>query len=111
MTSRSSIMVGGVRMDRPRKCWCGKHPSVSTGYKGFEDGMGPFFLSCKHGEHTKYGVTLPLGPFVRSFSKTRAVALWNRVVRSYGTGEKPQNDRSLKTTSTKKRQGKTTGEQ
>jgi hypothetical protein len=84
-TTRSSMAVDGVRMDRARRCWCGRAPKVSTRYDGMEPGMGPFILKCDHGEapvDTGYGVKMPPRLiFCRSWSKTRAVANWNRLIR------------------------------
>jgi hypothetical protein len=85
MTSRDGMMVDGIRMDRARRCWCGRLPMVSTSYPDMEPGMGPFLLKCDHGEapvDMGHGVEMPprLIAF-RSWVKTRAVAGWNRMIR------------------------------
>lgn len=81
----ASVFVDGVRMDWFRTCsTCGRKPVVRTGYEGFS-GDGPFLLVCDHGEprREEYVPGEPLR-FVmsRSWSKTRAVANWNRMNRS-----------------------------
>lgn len=77
-----SIYVNGTRMDHVRRCSCGRKPEVSTGYKGFDDGTGPFLIICDH------GVPLEDQPegrmnfsMSRSWYKTRAAANWNSMMR------------------------------
>ena len=72
----------GYRFDHVRRCRCGRKPKVITGYEGFDDGTGPFVVSCDH------GVPLEDQPegrmnfaMSRSWYKTRAAANWNRMMR------------------------------
>jgi hypothetical protein len=86
------VRVGNVRMDHVRRCHCGRRPEISTGYQGFEDGFGPFVISCMHGlgspveqyEKVRRG-ELDAERYVlsRSWSKTRAVANWRRLMASH----------------------------
>ena len=83
----ASIVIDGVRMDWPRRCkTCGRKPEVSTGYKDFEPGFGPFVIKCMHGlggimeqyEKVQRGeFDRERWQFARSWSKTRAVRNWN----------------------------------
>ena len=77
------LTVDGVRMDRPRACWCGRRPTVSTGYDGFK-GSGPFLVMCEHGRARTDHYVLS-----RSWYKSRAVKNWNALIRAHLTGAKP----------------------
>jgi hypothetical protein len=61
-------------MDRVRRCFCGRKPDVATCYDDGKPGWGPFFITCNHG---KFDVQI----MTRSWSKTRVVRNWNRMVR------------------------------
>jgi hypothetical protein len=83
----ASIRVDGIRMDWVRCCHCGRVPLISTCYKGMEPGMGPYAILCDHGnppeERQKWldgERPIPFS-FARSWSKTRVVANWNRMMR------------------------------
>lgn len=83
------MIVNGVRMDHVRSCHCGRRPEIMTGYKGFDDGTGPFVISCMHGrgdimeqyEKTRRG-ELDGERYVisRSWYKTRAVRNWRALI-------------------------------
>lgn len=78
----ASIYVNGTRMDHVRQCHCGRKPEVTTGYVGFDDGTGPFIISCDHGtplnEQPEGRLHLAMS---RSWAKTRATRNWNRMMR------------------------------
>lgn len=78
----SITTLSGHRFDHVRKCTCGRKPKVITGYKGFDDGTGPFVVSCDH------GVPLEDQPqdrlhfsMSRSWYKSRAARNWNAMMR------------------------------
>ena len=86
----ASIKVNGVRINWVRKCKCGRKPEIATGYIGYDDGSGPFFIKCHHGiddkefkqkmdSYVNTGKNCPNYAFVRSWSKTRAVKIWNEM--------------------------------
>lgn len=77
--------VNGVRLDYVRKCRCGRRPNIRTGYEGFDDGTGPFIITCECGQSKDpkdhpYGIILPR-VMSRSWSKTRVVRNWNEIQR------------------------------
>ena len=78
----------GYRFDHVRRCSCGRKPTVITGYKGFDDGTGPFVVSCDHGvpleEQPEGRMNFSMS---RSWYKTRAAANWNRMMREHQSAE------------------------
>ena len=86
----ASITVNGVRMNWVKKCKCGRKPEIATGYIEYDNGTGPFFIECRHGmdkkefdrkmdSYVNTGKGAPEYSFVRSWSKTRAVKIWNNM--------------------------------
>ena len=84
MSKTTAHTVDGipVRLDYVRTCRCGKRPLITTGYAQFDDGNGPFFIQCDHEDKTKHPFDVKVAIFVRSWSKTRVVRLWNQMVRN-----------------------------
>lgn len=78
----ASIYVGETRLDHVRRCTCGRKPEVRTGYAGFDDGDGPFVISCDHGVpiESQAGGWLNFS-MSRSWFKTSACRNWNRMMR------------------------------
>lgn len=80
----ASTIIDGVRLDHVRRCNCGRKPEISTSYKGFEPGMGPFFIQCycdtPEDAVNEHGFR-PFPNFCRSWSKTRVVRNWNHLMR------------------------------
>lgn len=78
----SFITESGYRFDHVRRCTCGRKPRVITGYKDFDNGMGPFVVSCDHGvpieEQPEGWLNFSMS---RSWSKTRAARNWNQMMR------------------------------
>lgn len=86
--------IGGVRMDHVRRCHCGRRPIVSTGYKQFELGFGPFVIFCGHGQGSimeqyeavqRGELDAERYVFCRSWSKTRVVANWRHMMANAAT--------------------------
>jgi hypothetical protein len=75
----ASTYVDGVRLDYVRRCRCGRKPEIATCYRGDDPGEGPFIISCFCGRpedvKDEHGL-LPCPRFCRSWTKSRAVALW-----------------------------------
>jgi len=66
-----------VKMPWVRRCHCGRRPDISTGYTGYDVGTGPFLIRCNCGR----GDDWQKCTFSRSWTKTRAVRNWNRMIR------------------------------
>lgn len=81
----ASMMVGGVRMDWVRRCYCGRKPKITTHYVGTfatEPGFGPFSIRCSHGKFNKDGkMDIDNMVFCRSWSKTRVVQIWRALMK------------------------------
>jgi hypothetical protein len=78
------MIVDGIRMDHICRCsLCGRPPEVSTAYKGFEPGMGPFIIKCYCGRDPddldENGLQIMPSLLFRSWSKTRAVKGWRKI--------------------------------